>query len=785
METHPRRRRRPALSCQVCRRRKIKCDHNSPCSNCQRHKAQCVYTLYGNRNEDEPRAFNSSERPKHGLRGARESHTVTGSSRERAATAGAGEGLTPGVASAQQPTPSGSGNVYYPSVSTIQIGHEEGSQVDLRRPQISAAAPQAVPRPLGGLIDNQAVPLSPRDAQGSDTPEDCSLTGLLERVKKLEESSASRAEPKSSDWPLQLVLSKSRDLGKSRSMGKPQEFFVMVDCYSEMIGKGSENASYRTPETRSLVAQSGGLIQKCKDAAKTFKISRPSRSHTSSAEIKVPPRDESDAMVKLYFESFESAHRILHVPTFRAEYEGYWEHPDIAPSDLRLKILLVVGLGSSLHDHRSTEDALSNADLVHQWICAAQNWLSGPLEKDRLSISGLQIYCLTILSRQIFSVGGDLTWISTGSLVQMAMQMGLHREPRNLPAVSPLQAELRRRLWATILELVVQSSLDTWMPPRISFDEFDVEPPSNLNDEDLDDSMVAVQPHPSSTFTATSMQLMLLGSLPVRLRIVQLLNNLHSEPTYPHVLELSLALTEALRACASKMAHKHSEHCTPFRRNLLDYLVRRFNLPLHMSYSSRSREEPTYRHSRQASLDAALAIISPEPDARFARLMALGGGMFREGQRCALTAVGLELIAHTEAQRLDGTLGRAGAYRNMLKGAVRDLLSLSEERIRLGETNVKSHMFLSMIIAQIEAVESGEPVELGVARSARDSLELCYEILRLRASNAPESLTTAVDVGIGVSPAGIDQYQGYDNYNMLGMGVDFDWDSIMSDVGFS
>lgn len=608
---------------------------------------------------------------------------------------------------------------------------------------------------------------------------------LLERVKKLEESSESRAEPRSSDWPLQLVLSKSRDLGKSRWMGKPQEFFVMVDCYSEMIGKGSGDASYRTPETRSLVVQSGELIQKCKDAAKTIKVSRPSRSHTPSAEIKVPPRDVSDAMVKLYFESFESAHRILHGPTFRAEYERYWEHPDSTPSDLRLKILLVVGLGSSLHDHRSTEDALSNADMVHQWICAAQNWLSGPLEKDRLSISGLQIYCLTILSRQIFSVGGDLTWISTGSLVQIAMQMGLHREPRSLPAVTPLQAELRRRLWATILELVVQSSLDSWMPPRISFDEFDVEPPSNLNDEDLDDSMKVVQPHPLSTITATSMQLTLLGSLPVRLRIVQLLNNLHSEPTYARVLELSLALTEALRACASRMAHEQSEHCTPFRRNLLDYLVRRFTLPLNMSFSSRSREEPTYRHSRQASLDAALAIISPEPDARFARLMALGGGMFREGQRCALTAVGLELIAHTEAQRLDGTLGRAGAYREMLKGAMRDLLSLSEERIRLGETNVKSHMFLSMILAQVEAVESGDPVELEVARSARDSLELCYEILRLRASNASESLTTTVDVGIGVSPAGIDQYQGYANYNMLGMGADFDWDSIMSDVGFS
>ncbi|KAL2289501.1 hypothetical protein FJTKL_01771 [Diaporthe vaccinii] len=362
--------------------------------------------------------------------------------------------------------------------------------------------------------------------------------------------------------------------------------------------------------------------------------------------------------------------------------------------------------------------------------------------------------------------------------------MGLHRDPKNLPAITPLQAELRRRLWATIIELAVQSSLNSWMPPRLYLDEFDTEPPSNLNDEDLDEAATVIQPHPKSTFTATSIQLTLLESLPVRLRIAQLLNSLHSEPTYPRTLELSLALTGALQTCASKTKrNNNSEHCTPFRRNFLDYLVRRFMLPLHMSFSSRSRAEPSYRHSRQASLDAALAITSPEPDARYKRLMAAGGGMFREGQRCALTAVGLELIAHAEAQRLDGTLGRVGAYRDMLKGAVRDLLSLSEERVRLGETNVKSHMFLSMILAQVGALEAGVPVELEVARATRDSLEFCYGILSLRARSTPESSAAPADAG--VVAAEIDGYQEYENYNMYGMGVDFDWDSIMSDVGFS
>ena len=41
----PQRRRRPALACLQCRRRKVKCDQNNPCSRCQRSKdAICTYS---------------------------------------------------------------------------------------------------------------------------------------------------------------------------------------------------------------------------------------------------------------------------------------------------------------------------------------------------------------------------------------------------------------------------------------------------------------------------------------------------------------------------------------------------------------------------------------------------------------------------------------------------------------------------------------------------------------------------------------------------------------------
>jgi hypothetical protein len=46
MTQSPRRRRRPALSCLDCRRRKIKCDRNDPCMNCTSSGLQCKYKRF-------------------------------------------------------------------------------------------------------------------------------------------------------------------------------------------------------------------------------------------------------------------------------------------------------------------------------------------------------------------------------------------------------------------------------------------------------------------------------------------------------------------------------------------------------------------------------------------------------------------------------------------------------------------------------------------------------------------------------------------------------------------
>lgn len=97
------------------------------------------------------------------------------------------------------------------------------------------------------------------------------------------------------------------------------------------------------------------------------------------------------------------------------------------------------------------------------------------------------------------------------------MQMGLHRDPKHLPGMSVLAVEVRRRLWVTIIEMAVQASLDSGMPALFSFNYFDTLPPSNINDDEIDETTQDFpQQEDSAILTQTSLQLLLLKSLRIR-----------------------------------------------------------------------------------------------------------------------------------------------------------------------------------------------------------------------------------------------------------------------------
>lgn len=254
----------------------------------------------------------------------------------------------------------------------------------------------------------------------------------------------------------------------------------------------------------------------------------------------VPEKEISDRLVNAYFRTFESVYRILHIPTFEEEYASYWRDPAAASMAFVIKLLLVMSIGTCFY-----EDPLLPTSLhpkAQHWIAAAQAWVSAPSEKHRLNIVGLQIHCLLLIARQVNSVGGDLTWISAGSVYHLAMCLGLHRDPIHFPKMNPYHAEMRRRLWATVLELSLQSSQDLGMSPLINTQDYDTELPANIDDSEISETTKKLPgSNPVTTFTRTSIQLSLMRSFCTRLEMAKAVNSFRCETSYEETLRLGSA----------------------------------------------------------------------------------------------------------------------------------------------------------------------------------------------------------------------------------------------------
>ena len=103
-------------------------------------------------------------------------------------------------------------------------------------------------------------------------------------------------------------------------------------------------------------------------------------------------------------ESDTNVGRILHIPSFEREYARYWQNPKAVRNGFILKLVLLLSIGTSVY-HNADVDMRTS---VRQWIHAGQSWLSAPFEKSRLTIDGLQIYCLLLLARQVNGIESDL-----------------------------------------------------------------------------------------------------------------------------------------------------------------------------------------------------------------------------------------------------------------------------------------------------------------------------------------------------------------------------------------
>jgi hypothetical protein len=461
----------------------------------------------------------------------------------------------------------------------------------------------------------------------------------------------------------------------------------------------------------------------------------------------VPLKHVADQLVYEYLRTFEYIYRVLHVPSFQEEYTRYWEDPHSASTSFIMKLLLVMSIGSCFHQDPIESDFLRSS--ARQWIYTAQSWQGASSQKSRINLTGLQIHCLLLVARQINGLGADLVWISAGSLLCTAMHMGLHRDPSNFPKVSFLHTELRRRLWASVMEIYLQSSMDAGGTPTVSTSDSDCRMPSNLDDV----SLIDARNHPngtstpSDTFTQSSIQIALARSLPIRLKIAKSINGCGPGMSYEETISVGAELISIMRDNSQELASYKSSSGKPtaFHIKVVDLLVHRFLLGLHHAFLVRSYSNPTYYFSRKISLDCALEILSPLSARHLAhsqqkqganfdyiRLVCSGSGLFRNAPLQAGIIVASELIKQLKEDPSSFASTTSSRSRRELQSTIEDYTELLRNRIRAGETNVKGFVMFSCVLAQINAIQSEVSVEDKIFEASIDSLKVCYENLKAR-----------------------------------------------------
>ncbi|KAF4450392.1 hypothetical protein F53441_6516 [Fusarium austroafricanum] len=649
----PRRRRRPAVSCTLCRKRKIRCNREWPCNHCMRsRRGECVYV------NPHPGPSSKTAKPIQPL------VTDTGDDFNGA------------------PLPTPEDHVVLPSGMA------------------TASSSTGVPTPLSQSSSQE-------------------LESLKNKVRQLEDQLSATTVSPSQLTPTSNVETSISHLGGTfhmHSQGRPSgpltipravshktRFFGQshIFCGMPLLMDVIQATDPYSTESSDLIVG----VQKCKAMARRIKAQRAPEWPTPLT-TELVSKAISDDLVQRYLNTVEKIYRILHVPTFMKKYDAIWTTDSEPDRDFVAQLKLVHALGATTYD-----DKFSLRPSAIRWVYEVQTWISEPEFKSRLNIQFVQTNILLLLARDSISVGGETFWIACGSLPRIAMSMGLHRDPALLPKTTTLVCEMRRRLWNTILELCLHSSLQSGGAPMILMDQFDTKPPGNFDDDQL--MVENTIPRPDNVFTEMSTSRALRKSFPARLKVVQLLNDLKPSDCYPDTLRLDSQLKTSYKEASHMLKTCQKGQLSPSDLELcaVDFIMRRYLCALHFPYYGLSLQEPRYAFSRQMSVETAFKIwatVSPaavsadtsEGRKQFARFINCTAGFFRIAAWQASMVLMLEL--RNEAREDDGLSPLP--CRQDLVNVMDDSISWNVMCIEAGETNMKGHLVHSMLIAQIKGI---------------------------------------------------------------------------------
>ncbi|KZF24441.1 hypothetical protein L228DRAFT_245371 [Xylona heveae TC161] len=215
--------------------------------------------------------------------------------------------------------------------------------------------------------------------------------------------------------------------------------------------------------------------------------------NTKIDKVELPAKIEGVTYVDWYFRVMNPYLPILHKPTFMTLLNRIYDDPEFRPSPAEtVMVHMLFAIMFFQYAARNWEDASQQSDLnsrsnlhYHYALGFFYQLMSGHTLQD---IQALTLICAHL---RTFPKPGA-SWMATSLTMTLAIELGLHRSAKRWGQTDQqknlLEIEMRKRIFYSVLAILVSLSGKLGRPMPLRIEDFDVELPEAVDDDLLSEA---------------------------------------------------------------------------------------------------------------------------------------------------------------------------------------------------------------------------------------------------------------------------------------------------------
>ncbi|WVQ69466.1 uncharacterized protein L199_007684 [Kwoniella botswanensis] len=373
----------------------------------------------------------------------------------------------------------------------------------------------------------------------------------------------------------------------------------------------------------------------------------------------LPPRDLAEKITQWFFDKVNYVRYPIDEHLFRLAFEQVYSHKNSAAAVLALPLVFIVfALSTRVAPDElvGTEHEKRLTSLRYYWNSKTAINIASAVKAENLHLVETRICTglyLVLMHERRLAEG----WAEFRYALTIGQALGLHRDGTKL-GLDPYVTEYRRRLWSYLIHADATYSCLLGRPTAIDPNFADTLPPSNIELEALKDDKKAL-PKPFSEPTFATYLILRRGLGCIVAKVTQHFQRLSGQGSYRDVEALDAELKQFVenlpptyKMLTPDKSYDDKMWFLPIHRYYIQTEILHFTIILHRPWLLRKLRSSRYALSRQACFDAAVTdyklrqMFKVDCPDFFETLL---GGSFREFN--AAMIAGISIIIDPRAPR--------------------------------------------------------------------------------------------------------------------------------------